>query len=97
MLLYKGGKQLSTIEKLKKKFFEKRIRNDITINEVIRLAGAYGCEVVTGGNHQIRIVHRKSGRVIPLPRHGNDVKEAYIMELRELFEEIEANGGDTND
>ncbi len=88
---------MSTIEKLKKKFFEKPIRNDMTVNEVLRLARAYGCEVITGGNHQIRIVHRISGRVIPLPRHGNTVKEAYILELKELFEEIEANGGGAND
>jgi hypothetical protein len=69
----------------------------MTLNEVIRLAGFYGCEVLTGGNHQIRIVHKESGRVIPLPRHGNTVKEAYVMELRELIEEIEAKSGDEND
>ena len=88
---------MSTIEKLKKKLYEKPIRNDMTLNEIIRLAKAYGCEILTGGNHQIRIVHRESGRVIPLPRHGNIVKEAYILELRELFEEIETKGGAAND
>ena len=88
---------MSTIEKLKKKLYEKPIRNDMTLNEIIRLAKAYGCEILTGGNHQIHIVHRESGRVIPLPRHGNIVKEAYILELRELFEEIETKGGAAND
>ncbi|MBR5337750.1 MAG: hypothetical protein IK152_07180 [Lachnospiraceae bacterium] len=82
---------MSTIEKLKKKFYQKPVRNDMTIDEIVRLAKAYGCEVLTGGNHQIRICHRASGRIIPIPRHGKNVKEAYVMELRELFDEIEAN------
>jgi len=47
--------------------------------------------------HQIRIVHKESGRVIPLPRHGKSVKEAYVLELRELFDEIDSIGGGVND
>ena len=62
----------------------------MTIDEVIRLSKYYGCEVLTGGNHQVRIVHRESGRLIPIPCHGKNVKEAYIMELRELFDEIDS-------
>ena len=88
---------MSTIEKLKKKFYEKPARNDMTIDELIRLAKAYGCVVLTGGNHQIRIAHKPTGRVIPIPNYGKTVKEAYIMELRELFDEIEAMGGIDND
>lgn len=88
---------MSTIEKLKKRFNENPIRNDITINEVVRLAKYYGCLIVTGGNHQIRIVHKPSGTVIPIPNHDNSVKRAYIMELNELFNSIENNGGDEND
>ena len=80
---------MSTIEKLKEKFYEKPVRNDLTISEVIRLAESFGCIVVTGGNHQIRIVHKPSGTVIPIPQHGKTVKEAYIMELRDLFDAIE--------
>lgn len=81
---------MSTIEKLKKKFYEKPVRNDMTMDEVIRLSRAYGCEVLTGGNHQIRILHRELGRIIPIPQHSKTVKEAYIIELRALFDEIEA-------
>ena len=88
---------MSTIEKLKNKFYEKPVRNDLTIDEVVRLAKAYGCVIYTGGNHQIRIVHKESGRVIPLPRHGKSVKEAYVLELRELFDEIDSIGGGVND
>ena len=44
----------------------------------------------TGGNHQIRIAHVSSGRIIPIPVHGNTVKPAYIQELNELFELIES-------
>ena len=88
---------MSTIEKLKKKFNEKPTRNDITIDEVIRLAKAYGCTVITGGNHQIRIVHKETGTVIPIPCHGKTIKEAYVCELKELFSEIESGGGLEND
>ena len=88
---------MSTIDKLKKKLNEKPVRNDMTIDEVVRIAMAYGCEIKTGGNHQIRIVHKPTGRVIPLPRHGKEVKEAYIIELKELFNEIEAMGGKIDD
>ena len=88
---------MSTIEKLKKKFFEKPVRKDMTMEEIVRIAKSYGCGVLTGGNHQIRIVHKPTGTVIPLPCHGKTVKEAYIIELKELFREIEAMGGSHND
>lgn len=88
---------MSTIEKLKRKLYEKPVRNDMKVDEVIRIAKSYGCEILTGGNHQIRIVHRETGRIIPLPRHGNTVKEAYIVELKELFNEIESRRGGVND
>ena len=65
---------MSTIEKLKKKLKEKPVRNDLTLGEVIRLAKAYGCDVLTGGNHQIRIAHKPTGRIIPIPCHGKTVK-----------------------
>ncbi len=88
---------MSKIEKLKKKLYEKPVRNDMTTDEVIRLAKAYGCRILTGGNHQIRIVHKPTGRVIPLPQHGKNVKEAYIIEIKEMIEEIESSGGKIND
>ena len=81
---------MSSFEKLKAKFFEKPVQNDLTREEAIRLAKAYGCDIYTGGNHQIRIVHKPTGRVIPLPCHGKTIKEAYIIELKELFTEIDS-------
>ena len=84
---------MSTIEKLKRKFYEKPVRNDMTMDEIVKLSKHYGCEVIKGGNHQIRILHRPSGTVIPIPQHGKTVKEAYIMELRQLFDEITAGKG----
>ena len=80
---------VSQMEKLKKKFYSKPIRNDMTYDEIIRLAEFYGCKVSAGGKHPIKIIDMESRRVIPIPRHGKYVKEAYIIELRELFEEIE--------
>ena len=81
---------MSRIEKLKQKLYEKPVRNDMTTDEIIRIARAYGCEILTGGNHQIRILHRETGRLIPLPQHGKTVKEAYILEIKEMIDEIES-------
>ena len=80
---------MSTLEKLKAKFNEKPIPNDITFDEVERLANAYGCRVIAGGNHSKKIVDVPSGTVIPIPMHGKYVQEAYIKELKELFAEID--------
>jgi 23S rRNA-/tRNA-specific pseudouridylate synthase len=81
---------MSKRDKLREKFFEKPVRNDITVNEVIRLSKAYGCVILTGGNHQIRICHQATGTIIPIPHHGDTVKEAYIAELKTLILNIEA-------
>ncbi|MCR4787631.1 MAG: hypothetical protein K5888_03500 [Lachnospiraceae bacterium] len=84
---------MSKIEKLIKKFFEKPVRNDMTMDEIIKLSRYYGCEIVTGGNHQIKIVHRATGTIIPMPQHGKNVKEAYVVELRQLFDVIISKKG----
>ena len=83
---------MSTIDKLKEKFYKKPIPNNITFDELSRLARAYGCGVISGGNHPIKIVDVESGTVIPIPRHGKYVQEAYIKELKDLFDEIENRG-----
>ena len=80
---------MSTLEKLKAKFNEKPIPNDITFDEVERLANAYGCRVIAGGKHSKKIVDVPSGTVIPIPMHGKYVQEAYIKELKDLFTEID--------
>lgn len=80
---------MSSIEKLKKKFYSSPVPKDITINEVMRLAKHYNCVVLTGGNHQIRIANPKTGIVVPLPQHDKSVLQPYIRELRELFDDEE--------
>lgn len=81
---------MSKIEKLLEKFFEKPVRNDLTVDEAIRLAKYFGCLILTGGNHQVRIAYKPTGTVIPLPQHGKTIKEAYVIELKKLFEEIKS-------
>ena len=81
---------MSTLEKLKAKFNEKPIPNNITFEEVERLASAYGCRVLSGGKHSKKIADMLSGTVIPIPMHGKYVQEAYIKELKGLFTEIES-------
>ena len=80
---------MSTLEKLKAKFNEKPIPNDITFDEVERLANAFGCRIVSGGKHSKKVVDVPSGTVIPIPMHGKYVQEAYIKELKDLFAAIE--------
>ena len=81
---------MSQIEKLKRKFFEKPVRNDLTIDEVIKLAKAYGCLVKTGVRHSMHIAYPPLNTIIPIPTHGSVVKEAYIKQLRDLFEMIDS-------
>lgn len=80
---------MSALEKLKEKFNEKPIPNNISFDEVERLAKSYGCGVAAGGKHSKKIVDVTSGTVIPIPMHGKYVQEAYIKELKDLFAEIE--------
>ena len=65
---------MSTIEKRLKKFYRK--------------PSYFGCEIVTGGNHSQKVVHKSSGTVIPIPMHGNCIGEAYVKELKNLFDQI---------
>jgi len=51
---HEEGAAMSTLEKLKEKFNEKPIPNNISFDEVERLAKSYGCRVVSGGNIQKR-------------------------------------------
>lgn len=79
---------MSTIQKRLEKFYRKPIPNDITFDDVEAIAKYYGCQVATGGNHSKKIVHVPSGTVIPIPMHGKNIKEAYIKELKKLFDSI---------
>lgn len=79
---------MSTIEKRLKKFYRKPIPNDITFDDVKALCTYFGCEIYTGGNHSQKVVHVPSGTVIPIPMHGKTIKEAYVKELKELFDSI---------
>lgn len=85
---------MSTIEKLIRRMLQKPVPKDMTIDEIERIAAFYGCSIITGGNHQIRIRCNNPKRTIPIPIHGNTIKPAYIKELIELFEEIEKGKGE---
>lgn len=80
---------MSKVEKVIKKFYRKPIPNDISYEELERVAKYFGCIVdKKGGKHSFRIVHPESGTVIPIPTHGKTVKEAYIKQAKELFDII---------
>lgn len=80
---------MSRIDKLREKFYRKPIPNDIRIDEAVTLAKSYGCIVQSGGRHQLKIIHVKSGTVIPIPYHGDTIAPAYVKELKLLFDSID--------
>lgn len=80
---------MTQVKKLRDKLYRKPVPNDMTIDEIEKLARAFGCKIKKGGNHQYSVVHIPSGTVIPIPYHGKCIKEAYIKELKDLFDRIE--------
>lgn len=81
---------MSQIEKLIEKLCRRPVPNDITHAEIAKLARHYGCIVdKKGGKHPLRIVHRESGTIIPIPIHGKHVAEGYIVQIKQLFDLIE--------
>lgn len=79
---------MTAIEKRIAKFYRKPIPSDITFADVEAIANYFGCEIKTGGNHSKKVIHRESGTVIPIPIHGNCIGEAYVKELKDLFDSI---------
>lgn len=79
---------MTIIQKRLQKFYRKPVPNDITFDDVKAISEYYGCIVVSGGNHSKKIIHPQTGTVIPIPMHGKTIKEAYIKELKKLFEQI---------
>lgn len=81
---------MSRIEKDIQKIYKEPIPNDITFEELSRVAKFFGCNVITNnkGRHSCRIVHVQSGTVIPIPKHGNTVQEVYIKQFKELIDMI---------
>lgn len=80
---------MSTIQKQIDKFFRIPIPNDITFDEFFLIAKHYGFEKVTGnGGHAVAIRHTETHKKIPIPVHGNTVKEAYIKQLKDAIAEI---------
>ena len=79
---------MSQLDKLLAKLYKKPIPNDIRVDEVEKIVKAFGCIVVSGGRHQMKIVHKPTGTVIPIPSHGDTVAEAYIKEIKEMLDKI---------
>ena len=79
---------MSQLDKLLAKLYKKPIPNDIRVDEVEKVVKAFGCVVVPGGRHQMKIVHKPTGTVIPIPSHGDTVAEAYIKEIKEMLDKI---------
>lgn len=80
---------MSTLTKSLDRFNKRPIPNDITFAEVEQLARYFGCQIIQGGKHT-KVAHKESGTIIPIPRHGKYVGEAYVKQLKQLFEVIQS-------
>lgn len=78
---------MSKDEKLLSKILEKPPRNDITIAEIKAAAKLLGFEVCGGGKHPVHLYHKKSGKIIPIPLHGNIVGAVYIKQIAKIYED----------
>lgn len=90
---------MTKLDKRRQRIFKKPIPNDITEEEIFSIAEQYGCKIITGGNHQHRIVFDQGPdspvqrKIIPVPSHGKSVPEIVIKELKQLIIEIESYEG----
>ena len=83
---------MSSIEKRLEKLYRKPVPNDITFHELESIAKYFGCIVDSGGNHSKIIYKGSFNKVIPIPRHKKTVDEVYIIQFKQLLEQIkEAN------
>jgi len=80
---------MSQVENLIDKLNRRPTPNDMTLDEIKKIAKHYGCEVVNRGNHQWAIVYKPFGKVIPIPDHGKTIKAVYIGQLKKLIDSIE--------
>ena len=83
---------MSQIQKLIDKMNKKPVPNDMTFEELEKIARRYGCDSESRGSHQRAIVHEETGTVIPIPCHGKHVGVAYVKQVKDLIESI--NGED---
>lgn len=79
---------MSQIQKLIDKLNSKPTPNDMTFEELARIARYYGCDTESRGNHQRAIVHDETGAVIPIPCHSKHVGVAYVKQVKDLFASI---------
>ena len=82
---------MAQIKKLEQKLYRKPVPNDMRIDEIVKIVKAYGCETRVGGKHPLIIVHVESGTIIPIPKHGDTVAEAYIKQIKDLLDKIRAS------
>ena len=79
---------MSQIQKLIDKLNSKPTPNDMTFEELAKIARYFGCDIESRGNHQRAIVHDEKGTVIPIPCHSKHVGVAYVKQVKVLLTSI---------
>ncbi len=79
---------MAQIDKLLEKLYRKPVPNDIRISEAKKIVEHFGCITTSGGRHPLKIVHKETGTVIPIPHHGDTVGEVYIGQIKKLIDRI---------
>lgn len=83
---------MTQFDKALEKFNRKPIPNDITYSELFYIVKKYGFEVDVGkGKRTCKVQYKKLGIKIPIPIHGNVVKEAYIEQVKRAIERVLEN------
>ena len=85
---------MASIDKLLEKFYRKPIPNDITYDELRRIADHFGLIVKPPkGKHPMKISYPGIAS-IPIPVHKKSVGEAYIYQVKMLIEKVKEQKGE---
>lgn len=82
--------EISSVEKLKEKFFKNPLLKNLTFDEAKRLLESYGCRVKnnSGGSHYA-VTHPNVDITMILPRHTIPLKRYNIKDIRGFIQRIE--------
>lgn len=81
---------ISSIEKLREKFYKKPIAKDLTFNDAKRLLEYYGCIFTdsSGGSH-FAVKHSGVRGTLTLPRHAQqNLKRYNVRDITKFIDEI---------
>ncbi|KAF0422755.1 type II toxin-antitoxin system HicA family toxin [Pediococcus pentosaceus] len=82
--------KISSVEKLKAKFFKNPVAKDLKFNDAKKLLISYGCKLQnnSGGSHYA-VTHINHSDTLILPKHTVPLKRYNIKQIRDFISDIE--------